>query len=1212
MPGQVTCAAGWDAVHSDCMYPANPCTNTCNFASDDVCDDGGPGAQYLECKLSSDCIDCGPRVAPPPLAASPPWSPMPPSPPPYPPTSPLPVGFVQVSLVELRDALRGPAGGRFVLLPGRHPLDGESLVVPEGMYVRIDGSRGAPTIIDGGGRSLGAWRQEMAAMEVISSGGPSDDRRAFGSRLFEVHGHLELNGLQLTGGHATKGGGVMVRPGGSVQMYDVHLADCIASSTDRSEAVGGAVYGWSAEVTLVNVTITQCAALAFGGGHSVGGAISVSGAAVGDGSGEGLSRLTLIDVLIADCAASNPRGGMANGGAVNTLSGNATLVDVTIANCSSSTTGNGKATGGALTAHSSHTTLRNTRLVGCTATASGDGESSGGAVRSAYGVLMLQDVHVVSCVASSRGDGYAAGGAVYSLMGKARLLNVGIADCTALTAGSGRANGGAIYSFNGGHTTLVGTTITRCAARAAGGGDGGGGGLFSSFGTVALDNVSFADCIVFAAGGGSVAGGALYAKDGIATLVDISVTRCTASASAGSYAVGGALCFWRSTTTVQKATINGCTASTSNDGDALGGGVYSSVSNTTLSDVHLDDCTATSSGGGLVAGGAVHSEPGNATLVNVTMDHCTASSFVRSPAPPLPPPLALPPAAGTAAAIIAAVSAAFMILALATLYYCCLKSHGSMWRCTPLGRRRRNEGHILMPSRQLVNAQRPLAPSSMASLPRASQAVTSATTAADSARGSSLGARPDSGFARLLGRHSDCSDDLWSAVTSDGTPHSEGTPSACACSCSALGAASDAAADAALGATLGTVTSSEAALELCRAPNVRSIDGSPGVMGTAESILLGSAPLTMPSSESTTDSMPGMPHTTPGESAAIEGVAEEHHSPRSAIISPRGESASLSAGVGSHSVVIESVLGRGGFATVWRGKWMFTEVAVKVFHNNSSPKMMSKFQLEAQTLRKLRHPNICYFLDTCMLDGAPVIVLELLNGGTLGEHLGLSATQGVALQAASPAEADEPPDCADSMTSSTCPATGKWGATASSELLRLAKDVALGLHYLHANGVTHRDVKNANVMIDRGQTIRAKLCDFGISSLKSVRPEQDRARSFASIGTLRYLPPEMVNLMASATGHYVPDDQLDIVHHARVDVYSFGLMLHEIMHGAVFLGELSPMAVAMKASAGLRPPLALRPELAKMDALIVACWHEVAARRPSMERVVDALNSYQL
>ena len=112
---------------------------------------------------------------------------------------------------------------------------------------------------------------------------------------------------------------------------------------------------------------------------------------------------------------------------------------------------------------------------------------------------------------------------------------------------------------------------------------------------------------------------------------------------------------------------------------------------------------------------------------------------------------------------------------------------------------------------------------------------------------------------------------------------------------------------------------------------------------------------------------------------------------------------------------------------------------------------------------------------------------RLLNGGTLGEHLGLSATQGVALQAASPAEADEPPDCADSMTSSTCPATGKWGATASSELLRLAKDVALGLHYLHANGVTHRDVKNANVMIDRGQTIQAKLCDFGISSLKSVR-----------------------------------------------------------------------------------------------------------------------------
>ena len=79
----------------------------------------------------------------------------------------------------------------------------------------------------------------------------------------------------------------------------------------------------------------------------------------------------------------------------------------------------------------------------------------------------------------------------------------------------------------------------------------------------------------------------------------------------------------------------------------------------------------------------------------------------------------------------------------------------------------------------------------------------------------------------------------------------------------------------------------------------------------------------------------------------------------------------------SRSVELESELGRGGFATVWRGKWLLTPVAVKVFHNKSlSEKATAKFWLEAKTLRTLRHPNICYFLDTCMVNGSHVIVLE--------------------------------------------------------------------------------------------------------------------------------------------------------------------------------------------------------------------------------------------
>ena len=45
----------------------------------------------------------------------------------------------------------------------------------------------------------------------------------------------------------------------------------------------------------------------------------------------------------------------------------------------------------------------------------------------------------------------------------------------------------------------------------------------------------------------------------------------------------------------------------------------------------------------------------------------------------------------------------------------------------------------------------------------------------------------------------------------------------------------------------------------------------------------------------------------------------------------------------------------------------------------------------------------------------------------------------------------------------------RWRAVPPGELLRLAKDVALGLHYLHVNNVTHQDVKLANVMVHHGQ-----------------------------------------------------------------------------------------------------------------------------------------------
>jgi len=271
-------------------------------------------------------------------------------------------------------------------------------------------------------------------------------------------------------------------------------------------------------------------------------------------------------------------------------------------------------------------------------------------------------------------------------------------------------------------------------------------------------------------------------------------------------------------------------------------------------------------------------------------------------------------------------------------------------------------------------------------------------------------------------------------------------------------------------------------------------------------------------------------------------------------------------------------------------------VAIKVMQSATSDDALRTFRIEAKTLRTLRHPNICYFFDTCLVNGAPVIVLELLRGGTLGDYLGIRKT---------PSEAPHA-------------STAVWEAIASSELLKLAMDVASGLTYLHANGVTHRDVKRANVMVqDVDHVAHAKLCDFGISALKVGHPraelsEAAASRSFASLGTPRYQAPELSRLLVTSSYRSVPADQLHVVTDACVDVYSYGLLLHEVLHGRIVFGGHTPYEAMMEALSGARPPILLRPEHAPLAAIVEACWHADGERRPSMEKVVEALSSHHM
>jgi len=158
-------------------------------------------------------------------------------------------------------------------------------------------------------------------------------------------------------------------------------------------------------------------------------------------------------------------------------------------------------------------------------------------------------------------------------------------------------------------------------------------------------------------------------------------------------------------------------------------------------------------------------------------------------------------------------------------------------------------------------------------------------------------------------------------------------------------------------------------------------------------------------------------------------------------------------------------------------------------------------------------------------------------------------------------------------------------------LLGIAADVAEALAYLHPR-VVHRDLKAQNVLLDAAG--RAKVCDFGIAKFKD--------RTFVSTvngqaGTPAYMAPELFD------GGQVTE---------KVDVYSFGILLWEMLTGRVPWSDVpSPMQVIYYVGVlGQRPPMpeACHPGLQQ---LIQSCWAESPGQRPIFSEILARLRELQ-
>ncbi|MDQ3981069.1 MAG: Stk1 family PASTA domain-containing Ser/Thr kinase, partial [Actinomycetota bacterium] len=218
---------------------------------------------------------------------------------------------------------------------------------------------------------------------------------------------------------------------------------------------------------------------------------------------------------------------------------------------------------------------------------------------------------------------------------------------------------------------------------------------------------------------------------------------------------------------------------------------------------------------------------------------------------------------------------------------------------------------------------------------------------------------------------------------------------------------------------------------------------------------------------------------------------------------------------GGRYAVVERV-GSGGMAEVYRARdeLLGRDVAVKVLNARFSQdkSFVERFRREARSAANLNHPNVVSLYDYGSDDGAYYIVMEYIEGKSLGDIVAES------------------------------------GALLPERAAEIASDVAAALERAHASGLVHRDIKPTNIMVTTsGQT---KVTDFGIARALGGSTEQTQmTQTGMVIGTAAYLSPEQ------AQGNPVD---------ARSDVYSLGCVLHETLTGRPpFTGD-TPLSIAYK------------------------------------------------